>query len=231
MLAKGSISEKRTANKRQRPAYWGTLSTPSRRPESPVAQRLDARLVEPSCSDRKARIPPGSSTIGLWMDCLDACPASRQDPRDNRVRVPHFARVELVAAPHRCLYRPPGPERPPPRRSGGSPGPVWAAKASTTSANQLREGLRTHLATRPTRNHAARAILSGSSCGLTCGVQILPSPIELGQCRSGLIGSYQSTNTLQVDQSPPTMVEIRSMAKCIRPVHSRIRINMPRTPP
>ena len=30
-----------------------------------------------------------------------------------------------------------------------------------------------------------------------CGVQILESPIELGQCRSGLIGSYQSRNAVR----------------------------------
>ena len=80
-------------------------NVPSTRREPAVSPRLDARLVEASCRDSKAGVPAGSSTIGWWMDLLDPCPATRQDPRDNRVRVPHFPCVELVAAPHRCRYR------------------------------------------------------------------------------------------------------------------------------
>jgi len=60
-----------------------------------------------------------------------------------------------------------------------------------------------------------------------CGVQILESPIEPGRCRSGLIGSHQGRNTLQLDQSPPPMVATRSMAKCIRLVQSGTRTSVP----
>lgn len=54
--------------------------------------------------DRDASVPSGCSTIGRWMNHLDVCPSAGEGPGDNRVRVPHFARVELVTAPNGRRY-------------------------------------------------------------------------------------------------------------------------------
>ena len=44
---------------------------------------------------------PGSSSTDRKRDRLDVEPAAREEPRDRRVRVPHLARAQLVAAPDR----------------------------------------------------------------------------------------------------------------------------------
>src|SRR5688572_24534624 len=73
-----------------------------------------ARLVEPlgrcresrvmvSCllavCDHDAGAPTGGSPTCGKRDRFDVDPAAREEPRDGRVRVPHLARAELVAAP------------------------------------------------------------------------------------------------------------------------------------
>ena len=61
--------------------------------------------LRPRPATARPTSPTGRSTMGRWMNGFGASPAAHQDPSDNRVRVPHFACVELVPAPHRCRYR------------------------------------------------------------------------------------------------------------------------------
>ena len=67
--------------------------------------RLRPVAAETSCSNGKASVPSWRSTIGRRMDRFDACPTARKDPGDNRVRVPHLPRAELVTAPYGRRYR------------------------------------------------------------------------------------------------------------------------------
>src|SRR4029453_15767303 len=47
-------------------------------------------------------IPPGSAASGRWLDGVDVEVGAHDQPRDQRVRVPHLAGGDLVAAPPRC---------------------------------------------------------------------------------------------------------------------------------
>ena len=67
--------------------------------------RLRPVAAETSCSNGNAGVPSWRSTIDRRMDRFDACPTARKDPGDNRVRVPHLPRAELVTAPYGRRYR------------------------------------------------------------------------------------------------------------------------------
>lgn len=59
-----------------------------------------------SASDGDARVPARRAPAWRWLDRFDIQTAAGDQPRDQGVRVPHLARPEFIAPPHRGGYRP-----------------------------------------------------------------------------------------------------------------------------
>src|SRR6266566_3116888 len=49
---------------------------------------------------KNAGVPARGTSFGGWLYRIDIESGTRDQPRDHRVRIPHFACSKLVAAPH-----------------------------------------------------------------------------------------------------------------------------------
>jgi len=60
-----------------------------------------------------ARLPSRCPPAGRRLECVSREPASGEQPRDHRIRVPHLARSQLVPSPDQCRHRGHQVEQPP----------------------------------------------------------------------------------------------------------------------
>src|SRR5204863_6072842 len=54
--------------------------------------------------DHEAGVPSGRPPTAWRLDRLRIEAGAREQPGDNRIRVPHLACAQLVASPHWCWY-------------------------------------------------------------------------------------------------------------------------------
>lgn len=92
----------------RRGAFRGTLSSTRRRPRV-TPERVDSSVLASRATagaggDFEARDPAGRATTSWRRDTREVDAATRQNPCDDAVRVPHFASAEFVTTPHGSRY-------------------------------------------------------------------------------------------------------------------------------